>query len=162
MHDKNFVVKIVRIVHDFCRDFVPWLQHRFFEASKFVNSDEGLPCVNTIEKIYLGLLVTVFALAIISLFRLSHFKTELRKVFDPRNGFTIDKLLMNYYQFVIFFIFYIKFYTCEFPIKDSNGMELNRWQKLTRKSLTISMEMIANVSSILISNVVADGMKILR
>ena len=86
MHDKDFGVKIVRNVHDFCRDFVPWLQHRFFEASKFVNSDEGLPCVNTIEKIYLGLLVTVFALAIISLFRLSHFRTELRKVFDPRTG----------------------------------------------------------------------------
>ena len=60
----------------------------FLKLEKFVNSDEGLPCVNTIERIYLGLLVTVFALAIFSFFRLSHFKAELRKVFDPRDGFT--------------------------------------------------------------------------
>ena len=66
---------------------------------KFVNSDEGLPCVNTIEKIYLGLLVTVFALAIISLFRLSHFRTELRKVFDPRNGFPIKIRLLSIHDF---------------------------------------------------------------
>ena len=52
-------------------------------------SDEGLPCVNTIEKVYLGLLVTVFVLGIVSLFRLAYFKAELRKVFDPRDGFTI-------------------------------------------------------------------------
>ena len=56
----------------------------FFEACKFVNSDEGLPCVNTIEKVYLGLLVIVFALGILSLIRLSYFKAELQKVFDPR------------------------------------------------------------------------------
>ena len=55
-----------------------------------MNSDEGLPCVNTIEKVYLGLLVTVFALGIISLFRLSHFKAELRKVFDPRKRVTLN------------------------------------------------------------------------
>ena len=66
-----------------------WVGEFFFlKLEKFVNSDEGLPCVNTIEKIYLGLLVTVFALAIFSFFRLSHFKAELRKVFDPRDGFT--------------------------------------------------------------------------
>ena len=51
---------------------------------KFVNSDEGLPCVNTIEKVYLGLLVTVFALGILSLFRLAYYKAELRRVFDSR------------------------------------------------------------------------------
>ena len=61
----------------------------FLKLKKFVISDEGVPCVNTIEKIYLGLLVTVFALGILSLFRLSYFKAELRKVFDPREGFTI-------------------------------------------------------------------------
>ena len=54
-----------------------------------MNSDEGLPCVNTIEKVYLGLLVTVFALGIISLVRLTYFKAELRKLFDPREGLTI-------------------------------------------------------------------------
>ena len=54
-----------------------------------MKSDEGLPCVNTVEKAYLGLLVIVFALGIISLFRLSHFKVELRKVFDSRRGFNI-------------------------------------------------------------------------
>ena len=85
--------------------FEPWLQLRISKLQKFVNSDEGLPCVNTIEKIYLGLLVTVFAMAIISVFHLSHFRIELRKVFDPRNRFTFDKLLMNYYQFIIFHFF---------------------------------------------------------
>ena len=54
-----------------------------------MNSDEGLPCVNTIEKVYLGLLVTVFALGIISLVRLAYFKAELRKLFDPREGLTM-------------------------------------------------------------------------
>ena len=54
-----------------------------------MNSDEGLPCVNTIEKVYLGLLVTVFALGIISLVRLTYFKAELRKLFDPREGLTM-------------------------------------------------------------------------
>ena len=54
-----------------------------------MKSDEGHPCVNTVEKAYLGLLVIVFALGIISLFRLSHFKVELRKIFDPRQGFTV-------------------------------------------------------------------------
>ena len=60
----------------------------FLKFKKFVNSDEGLPCVNTIEKVYLGLLVTVFALGILSLFRMAYFKPELRKVFDSRQGFT--------------------------------------------------------------------------
>jgi len=55
------------------------------KLAKFVDSDEGLPCVNTVEKIYLGLLIAVFALGILSLFRLTHFKADLRKVFDPRN-----------------------------------------------------------------------------
>ena len=50
---------------------------------------------------------------------------------------------------------------CGSPIKDFDGMELNRWQKLTRKSW-ISTEKIANASSILILNVAVDGMKILR
>jgi len=54
-----------------------------------VNSDEGLPCVNIIEKVYLGLLVTVFALGIISLVRLAYYKAELRKLFDPREGLTM-------------------------------------------------------------------------
>jgi len=58
--------------------------------TKFVKSDEGLPCVNTVEKAYLSLLVIVFALGIISLFRLSHFKVELRKIFDPRQWFTVS------------------------------------------------------------------------
>ena len=57
-----------------------------------MNSDEGRPCVNTIEKVYLGLLVTVFALGIISLVRLTYFKAELRKLFDPREGLTIINL----------------------------------------------------------------------
>ena len=55
---------------------------------KFVNSDEGLPCVNTIEKVYIGLLVTVFALGLLSLVRFSYYKAEIQKVFDPRSGFT--------------------------------------------------------------------------
>ena len=44
--------------------------------------------VNTIEKVYLGSLMIVFGLGILSLFRLSHFKAELLKVFDSRQGFT--------------------------------------------------------------------------
>ena len=71
---------------------------RFWNLDKFVKSDEGLPCVNTIEKAYLGLLVIVFALGIISLFRLSHFKVELRKVFDSRRGF---------YYSIVYYILYI-------------------------------------------------------
>ena len=59
-----------------------------------MNSDEGLPCVNTIEKVYLGLLVTVFALGILSLFRMAYFKAELRKVFDSRQGFTVIQSLV--------------------------------------------------------------------
>ena len=58
---------------------------------------------------------------------------------------------------------------CGSPIKDFDGMELNRWQKLTRKSWTICMEMIANAnlnanSNVLAvsSNVLVDGMKISR
>ena len=58
------------------------------KLKKFVISDEGLPCVNTIEKVYLGLLVAVVALGILSLFRLSYYKDEIRKVFDPRMEFT--------------------------------------------------------------------------
>ena len=61
------------------------------KLQKFVNSDEGLPCVNTVEKVYIGLLVTVFALGILSLFRLAYYKTELRRVFDSRLGFAIIK-----------------------------------------------------------------------
>jgi len=53
-------------------------------TTKFVDSDEGLPCVNRIEKAYLGLLITVFLLGMFSLFRLSYFKAELRGIFDPR------------------------------------------------------------------------------
>ena len=64
------------------------------KLQKFVISDEGLPCVNTIEKVYLGLLVIVFALGILSLIRLSYYKAELRKVFDPRREFTIIHLLV--------------------------------------------------------------------
>ena len=56
---------------------------------KFEESDEGLPCVNTIEKVYIGLLITVFALGVISLFRLSHFKAELQKIFDSSQGLTV-------------------------------------------------------------------------
>ena len=56
------------------------------QRKKFEESDEGLPCVNTIEKVYIGLLITVFALGVISLFRLSHFKAELQKIFDSRQG----------------------------------------------------------------------------
>ena len=48
--------------------------------------------MNTIEKLYIGLLVTVFALGILSLFRLIYFKNELRKVFDSRSGFTRSPL----------------------------------------------------------------------
>ena len=59
-----------------------------------MNSDEGLPCVNTIEKVYLGLLVTVVALGIVSLFRLTYYKADLRKLFDPREGLTIIKTLV--------------------------------------------------------------------
>ena len=130
----------------------------FLKLPKFVNSDEGLACVNTIEKIYLGLLVTVFALAIISLFRLSHFRTELRKIFDPRNGFTF---------FVRIIFFYLESSTFGSMLKDLNGMESNHWKKRTQKNWMICMETIANASSIVISNVLAvssnvlvDGMKI--
>ena len=82
-----------------------------------------------------------------------------------------DSLLINCKWIIIkswFFIFYIDCYTYGFPMKDLNGMEFNRWQKLTQKTWTISTEMIANVSanatanaiSILNSNVLADGKKI--
>ena len=72
----------------------------FSKLKKFVNSDEGIPCVNIIEKVYLGLLIVVFGLGILSLFRLSHFKAELLKVFDSRQGFTLfldnrNRVLMN-------------------------------------------------------------------
>ena len=62
-------------------------QLKLFKQRKFVNSDEGIPCVNTIEKVYLGLLVIVFGLGILSLFRLSHFKAELLRIFDSRQEF---------------------------------------------------------------------------
>ena len=62
-------------------------------------SDEGLPCVNTTEKVYLGLLVTVFALGIFSFFRLAYFKAELQKVFDPSEGFTIINLRQDTLNF---------------------------------------------------------------
>ena len=45
-------------------------------------------------------------------------------------------------------------------MKDLNGMESNRWKKRTRKNLTICMEMIANASSNVNSNVLVDGLKI--
>ena len=64
---------------------------KFLKLQKFVNSDEGLPCVNTVEKVYLSLLITVFALGILSLFRLAYFRAELRRVLDSRSGFTIIK-----------------------------------------------------------------------
>ena len=57
------------------------------KQNKFYTSDEGLPCVNTVEKLYLGLLVTVFALGLFSILRLSYFKNELRRVFDSRPEF---------------------------------------------------------------------------
>ena len=47
-------------------------------------SEEGLPCVNTIEQIYLGLLIMVFVLAVISSLCLHYYKFELRKIFDSR------------------------------------------------------------------------------
>ena len=74
-----------------------------------MNSDEGLPCVNTIEKVYLGLLVTVFALGIISFVRLTYFKAELRKLFDPREGLTIIILRVFVFR---------KILTCESMAKD--------------------------------------------
>ena len=79
------------------------------KLQKFVTSDEGLPCVNTIEKVYLGLLVTVFALGIISLVRLAYFKAELRKLFDPRDGLTIINLRVFVFR---------KILTCESMAKD--------------------------------------------
>ena len=112
-------------------------------------SDEGLPCVNIIEKVYIGLLVTVFALGIFSLFRLSYYKAELRKVFDPRQEF-IHLTIIND----------VKITYCESLIKDLNGMELNRWKKLKRKNLKAFMEKIANANLTLKarSTVDADGM----
>ena len=94
---------------------------------KFVNSDEGLPCVNTIEKVYLGLLVTVFALGILSLFRLAYYKAELRRVFDSRSGFTFIKKLVCV---EILLILKIRFF--ESRIKDLSGMESNRSKKPKR------------------------------
>ena len=79
-----------------------WNRPWFWKLQKFVNSDEGLPCVNNVEKIYLGLLIAVFALGILSLFRLSHFKSDLRRVFDPRNEFVI-----------LWCIFYFQIYSFE-------------------------------------------------
>ena len=72
-------------------DFNNFYRYKHFsKLQKFVISDEGLPCVNTIETVYLGLLVTVFAFGIVSLFRLTYFKAELRKLFDPREGCTLN------------------------------------------------------------------------
>ena len=75
------------------------------KLEKFVNSDEGLPCVNTVEKAYIGLLVTVFALGIISIFRLSHFRAELQKVFDSRNESIIYEFI-----FLISLMFVTEYY----------------------------------------------------
>ena len=94
------------------------------KLQKFVNSDEGLPCVNTIERIYLGLLVTVFALAIISLFRLSHFRTELRKVFDPRNGFTFITLPFLKKLYLWNLDKRLKWYGIE-PLQETDAKKLN-------------------------------------
>ena len=66
---------------------------------KFVNSDEGLPCVNVIEKVYIGLLVIVFTLGLVSLVRLSYYKAEIRKVFDQRSGFTTENNSVRIYNF---------------------------------------------------------------
>ena len=63
--------------------YAAWL----LKLRKFVDSDEGLPCVNTVEKIYLGLLFAVIALGILSIIRLSQYKVELRQVFDSRKEF---------------------------------------------------------------------------
>ena len=63
--------------------------------------------MNTIEKLYIGLLVTVFALGILSLFRLIYFKNELRKVFDSRSGFT------HHYRSSDVFFEDLKAKTCE-------------------------------------------------
>ena len=96
-----------------------------FEAYKFVDSDEGLPCVNTIEKIYLGLLVTVFALAIISLFRLSHFRTEFRKVFDPRNGLTIFQIIFLFWNLYLCIpVNRLKWYGIE-PLEETDAETLD-------------------------------------
>ena len=77
-------------------DFNNFYRYKHFsKLQKFVISDEGLPCVNTIETVYLALLVTVFAFGIVSLFRLTYFKAELRKLFDPREGCTL-KLLKQF------------------------------------------------------------------
>ena len=91
-----------------------------------MNSDEGLPCVNTIEKVYLGLLVTVFALGILSLFRMAYFKPELRKVFDSRQGFTNIQSLV-----FVTIIFDVK--NSFESIKDLNGTESNQLKKKTQK-----------------------------
>ena len=126
------------------------------KLKKFVISDEGLPCVNTVEKVYLGLLVTVFALGILSLFRLSYFKAEIRKIFDPRLGFT------NINSLVLFtIIFNFKILACESLIKDLNGTELIPWKKLKPQSWTTFMEKTANANLILkaISNVTANGIR---
>ena len=75
-------------------DFNNFYRYKHFsKLQKFVISDEGLPCVNTIEKVYLGLLVAVVALGILSLFRLSYYKDEIRKVFDPRMELTYTIIL---------------------------------------------------------------------
>ena len=42
--------------------FYRFISDWFWKIDKFVKSDEGLPCVNTAEKDYLGLLEIVFAL----------------------------------------------------------------------------------------------------
>ena len=90
------------------------------KLQKFVNSDEGLPCVNTVEKVYLGLLVTVFALGILSLFRLAYYKAELRRVFDSRYGFTIIK---KWVCVEILLIFRVKWYGIE-PFEETEANEL--------------------------------------
>ena len=54
----------------------------------------------------------------------------------------------------------LKILTCESLIKDLNGMELNRWKKLKRKSSKKFMEKTANanLTSKAILIVDADGM----
>ena len=133
------------------------MERVFLKLEKFVNSDEGLPCVNTIEKVYLGLLVAVFALGILSFFRLVYFKAELRKVFDPRQGFTnIQSLVFFHNHFRL-----SKILTCGSIIKDFNGMESNRWKKTKQKNSKTSMEKIANANLMLqaISNAAVDGIR---
>ena len=71
----------------------------------------------------------------------------------------------NDFQFQSYFLFG----NLWIPLKDLNGLESTSWEKVTLKNLTICLEMIANASSnvnsnvlVVSSNVLVDGMKILR